>query len=242
MSARAGGRAAAAGYEGYVDWKGWRELFAYTPEDAQAFAGETRGLSIAGARVLEIGFGAGGFLAWAKAQGAEVCGIEVIPELVAAAREAGVEILPADIEAISPAEAGRFDTIVAFDVFEHFAIDDVARRLHACATLLKPGGHIVLRFPNAQSPFGLAPQFGDPTHKSALSRSVIEQLTTGGPLEVVRYGRAFRVTGGGIAKALARRLRYLARDAIAATLNATYAQSIPWDPVVVIVLRRRTQA
>ena len=233
---------AAAGYGRYVDWKGWRNLFAYSVEDAQAFAGEMRGVTIAGGNVLEIGFGAGGFLAWAKAEGARVAGIEIIPELVEAAKKHGVDVLPPDLEAIAGGNAGRFDTIVAFDVFEHFTLDEVTRRLAACAGMLKPGGHLVLRFPNAQSPFGLAPQNGDPTHKSALSRSIIEHLTTGGPLEVVRYAAPFRITGGGIAKRFARRLRYIARDIIAVTLNAIYTQSIPWDPVVVIVLRKKAGA
>ncbi len=237
--AGAAGASGARGYEAYVAWKGWDRLFTYSPEDAQAFAGEMRGLAIAGADVMEIGFGAGGFLAWAKAQGARVAGIEIIPELVEAARKAGVDVLPADLEGIAAGNAGRFDTIVAFDVFEHFAIDEVQRRLGACASMLKLGGHLVLRFPNAQSPFGLAPQHGDPTHKSALSRGIIEHLMTGGPLEVVRYAAPFRITGGGIAKRIARRLRYIARDVIAGALNAIYTQSIPWDPVVVIVLRRK---
>lgn len=36
-----------------------------------------------------------------------------------------------------------------------------------------------------------------------------------------------------------RRLRYAARDLIAGLLNAIYAQDIPWDPVVVLVLRKQ---
>jgi hypothetical protein len=52
-------------YSGYETWKGWGELFAFSPDDARAFAGETRGLSVAASEVLEIGFDSGAFLAWA---------------------------------------------------------------------------------------------------------------------------------------------------------------------------------
>jgi hypothetical protein len=96
-----------------------------------------------------------------------------------------------------------------------------------------------MRFPNAQSPFGLAPQNGDPTHRSALSRSVFEQLIQGTAFEVVRYAGSFRVGGGSIQKLVVRTLRHAARNCIAWALNAVYAQDIPWDPVVVLVLRKR---
>ena len=104
---------------------------------------------------------------------------------------------------------------------------------------LKPGGHLILRFPNAQSPFGLAPQNGDPTHKTGLSRSAFEQLIQGTSFEIVRYAPSFRIGGGGLATRLVRRLRHTARDLIGGLLNAIYAQDIPWDPVVVLVLRKK---
>ena len=226
-------------YSGYITWKGWKELFSYSAEEAAYFLGETRGLAIKGADLLEIGFGAGRFLAWARDRGACVTGVEVNQELIEAASTHGVALLPGGVEDVALKYESRFDTIAAFDVLEHVTIDTVARQLASCAIMLKPGGQLLARFPNAQSPFGLPPQNGDPTHQSRLSRGVIEQLVQGTTLEVVRYGPSFRIKGGGVAKGLARRLRYCLRDAISFTLNAIYAQNIPWDPVVVIVLRKR---
>jgi hypothetical protein len=46
---------------------------------------------------------------------------------------------------------------------------------------------------------------------------------------------------GGIARGFIRRLRYLTRDIITRVLNAIYAQQIPWDSVVVLVLRKSAQ-
>ncbi len=225
-------------YAGYEDWKGWNKPFSYTSEDAAYFAGEMRGVAVANADVLEIGFGAGNFLAWASSRDARVAGIEIIPALLAAAESAGMPLLPADFEHAPEAHAASFDTIVSFDVFEHLSIDDVGPKLAGCERLLRPGGHLVLRFPNAQSPFGLASQHGDPTHKSYLSRSVFEQLIQGKPWRITRYAAAYRLSGGGLVKSIARGLRWALRDLIGAVLNFTYAQSIPWDPVVVLVLQK----
>lgn len=225
-------------YRGYESWKGWSKPFSFTAEDAAYFAGEMRGVAVADASVLEIGFGSGSFLAWAYGQGARVAGIEIIPVLLAAAESAGVPLLPPDFERTPEAHAACFDTIVAFDVFEHLSIDDIRSKLAGCEKLLRPGGHLVLRFPNAQSPFGLAPQHGDPTHKSYLSRSVFEQLIQGTPWRITRYAAAYRLGGRGLVKSIARRLRYAVRDLIGAALNFTYALFIPWDPVVVLVLQK----
>ena len=225
-------------YNGYEDWKLWNEMFQFTPEDAAYFAGELCGVKVAGACLLEVGFGSGNFLSWAIAQGAHVAGTEINERSLETARSKGVELISSDFETAVGSHAARFDTIVAFDVFEHFAVDDVRRRLSAADTLLKPGGAFLLRFPNAQSPFGLAPQNGDPTHKSALSRSAIEQLTRGTAFSVERYGTVYRIGGGGLARGLTRRVRALLRDMIGRSLNFIYTQNIPWDPVVVIVLRK----
>lgn len=220
-------------------WKGWSKPFTYSADEAAYFAGETRGARIEGGDVLEIGFGSGSFLAWARERGARVAGTEINDTLIEAARSFAVELLPADFETVAGQHASRFDSIVAFDVFEHFSLAEIAARLEATETMLKPGGHLILRFPNAQSPFGLAPQNGDPTHKTGLSRSAFEQLIQGTSFEIVRYAPSFRIGGGGLATRLVRRLRYAARDLIGGLLNAIYAQDIPWDPVVVLVLRKR---
>jgi SAM-dependent methyltransferase len=195
---------------------------------------------IAGGKLLEIGFGSGSFLAWARNRGAQVSGIEIIPSLLEAAKQEGIELLPHEIELHAAQFAGRFDTIIAFDVFEHFTLPEILARLDAAATMLKPGGHRVLRFPNAQSPFGLAPQNGDPTHKTALSRGVFEQMIQERPFEIARYRGSYRIGGGPLKTRVARALRRRLQDAVGRALNAIWALSIPWDPVVVLVMRKVT--
>ena len=81
--------AAADGYAGYEAWKGWTSYFAFDREEAEYFAGELRGIPLAGRSVLEIGFGTGSFLAWARAQGASVAGAEINERSLAEAARAG---------------------------------------------------------------------------------------------------------------------------------------------------------
>lgn len=225
-------------YVGYERWKGWGDLFRFTADDAEYYAGECREASFKDASVLEIGFGAGGFLAWARQQGAKAAGIEIIPDLIAAAGREEIELLPIDFETVAGAHENRFDLIVAFDVFEHFTQEKIATRLRAIQVMLRPGGHLILRFPNGQSPFGLAPQHGDPTHITPLSLARLEPLIMDMDFAVVRYGPAFRIAGRRLTKKLAYKLRYLARDFLAGVFNCVYSQSMLWDPVVTLVLSK----
>lgn len=226
-------------YVGYEDWKAWHDLFSYTSDNADYFAGEMRGLAVENADLLEIGFGSGDFLQWAIDRGARVAATEINPVLLAAAESRGIELLDDRLEQAAVAASARFDTIVAFDVFEHLTIDEISAGLMSVERMLKPGGHFVLRFPNAQSPFGLVAQHGDPTHRSYLSLSVFEQLIQPGNLEVARYGHVFRPRGRTLVALLVRRFRYLCQDVISRMLDFVYATRVPWEPVVVLVLRRR---
>ncbi len=228
-------------YSGYESWKGWDALFQCNPDKADYFAGEMRGLAIEHAEVLEIGFGAGDFLQWAIERGARVAGTEINPVLIEAAVERGVVLVEPELERVADQYAEQFDTIAAFDVFEHFTLDEILARLDAAETMLKPGGHLLLRFPNAQSPFGLAPQYGDPTHRTALSQSFFAQLIQGSSFEIVRYGHQFRARGRTPGVFLARLARHLLRDAISHCLNFIYATRMPYDAVVVLVLRKKPE-
>ncbi len=228
----------ALAYRGYAQWKGWERLFSCSADEAAYFAGETRDLAVSGADVLEIGFGAGAFLAFARDCGARVVGLEILPELREAAQAAGFELAPEGFEETARLYPARFDTIAAFDVFEHLTAPELGAALDACAALLKPGGKLLLRFPNAQSPFGLAPQQGDPTHRIGLSKAFIEHFLMDRPFAVARYDAAYRIVSGAWSKQAARLARRLAQDAMSFALDLIWAQRIPWHPVVVLVLRK----
>ncbi|MFP7721857.1 bifunctional 2-polyprenyl-6-hydroxyphenol methylase/3-demethylubiquinol 3-O-methyltransferase UbiG [Lysobacter sp. A3-1-A15] len=105
-------------------------------------------VALSGARVLDVGCG-GGLLSEAMARrGADVTAIDLAPELVKVARlhglESGVRVdyRLQSVEALAAEQAGTFDAITCMEMLEH--VPDPAAIVSACATLLKPGGRLVV--------------------------------------------------------------------------------------------------
>ena len=105
-----------------------------------------RWLPAAGARVLEVGIGAGETLDDLAGRGFAVFGVDVLPAAVAAARagRSGASVSVGSIEGLDFA-AGSFDAVVALDVIEHAADDALAvGELHR---VLAPGGRALITVP-----------------------------------------------------------------------------------------------
>lgn len=103
-------------------------------------------IQLAGARVLDVGCGAG-LLSEALAQrGAQVTAIDLAPELIKVARlhrlETGVEVdyRLQSVESLAAEEPGTFDAVTCMEMLEH--VPDPGAVIAACATLLKPGGQL----------------------------------------------------------------------------------------------------
>lgn len=101
---------------------------------------------LAGKRVIDIGCG-GGILAESIAKkGATVTGIDLSEKALKVADlhslESGVtvryELIAA--EAIAAREPGQYDVVTCMEMLEH--VPDPAAVVQACATLVKPGGHV----------------------------------------------------------------------------------------------------
>lgn len=227
------------GYEGYADWKGWKGEFATSDKVVRYFTAEFEGLPLAGRDVLEIGFGNGGFLAWARGQGAEVTGLEINPDMLAAAARVGYPARKAELSALV-AEGRHYDLIVAFDVLEHWSPEELIENFRAIAALLNPGAHFLARFPNGHSPFGRVYQYGDFTHRSVLSRYRIEYLAATSGLEIVRIADACRLSSKpGPLRTLRHRWLALQRRRIERRIARLYGTPrLPLGPNLVAVLRR----
>jgi len=212
-------------YGSYTKFQAWTSDQVTRPEnhaETMRLCGRTGRL-----RVLEVGFGSGDFLNWAKDQH-DVSGIEIIPELVTAARAAGHTVTLSTIEAF---DAPPFDLIVATDVLEHLTVEELRSFFGQMSRLLKPGGRLVARFPNGASPFGRIFQTGDLTHKTALSKSAARQLAIDAGLIFVG---AFNFRPAGPLK---RKAAYLLRDIIGTVVClAFYGWREPMDANVVVVV------
>ncbi len=140
---------------------------------------EPSGLTI-GMRCLEIGCGTGHFLHYLHAKG--VAGLKaidldsslapVIPEPVRDRFEA------TDVWTFIEKDSDQtsYDRIFMFDVFEHFVPEDGLKLLNGLKMRLNTGGAIILKMPNASSPWGLQFQHGDLTHLAQYTPGSIRQM------------------------------------------------------------------
>lgn len=130
------------------------------------------------ATILEVGCGAGTFLAFLLSEGyRRVHGIDRSAEQIALARQLGVE--KADVaEALTylPAHPVEYDLIVAMDVIEHFGKDEVLAFLDGAYGALRPGGRILLRTPNADCPYHSWIRYVDFTHEVSFTPTSIKQV------------------------------------------------------------------
>jgi SAM-dependent methyltransferase len=228
-------------YANYDGWKGWEKPFFCPPEMAAYYAKEMRGRSLCGCDVLEIGFGNGEFLGFARDQGARITGSEITPAALDAAKSAGIALISGDFEKQPDTTDNAFDIIAAFDVFEHLEPATIVAKLSAISRMLRPDGWLVLRYPNGQSPFGLGPQHADATHVTALSRYKIEQYASGTDLHTIAYSGVARPASARFITNIARTIRLGLRDCHMAIIRFLYATDIELEPVVTHLLAKRSQ-
>ena len=225
-------------YESYAQWKNWRLDFSFSEEDHLYFEKEFARIVGPGQRVIEIGFGGGAFLSWAKQRGAEVYGVEVQEEIVAAANANGFKAV-SQIESLFPYRQQGFDAVVALDVFEHISIEEIPPTLATIERLLKPSGSLIVRVPNGGSPFGRWHQYGDVTHVNVMTPAKLDQLALGTKLRVVEIRNQARVLPkGNLAKRMKAWLLFLMREGLNRGLSSIYGFGInKLDQNIVMVLK-----
>ncbi len=105
-----------------------------------------------GAKLLDAGCGAGGFLHRARAAGFAVSGLDFNAERVAAQRGRGFEVFLGGLPEFALSAAPEsFDAITLFELIEH--LDAPAAWLDAAKVLLKPGGLLIVGTPNRERTF-----------------------------------------------------------------------------------------
>jgi len=224
-------------YESYTNWKGWHLDFSFSEEDDLYYDKEFGQVLRPGLRLIEIGFGAGSFLAWSKQRGAEVYGVEIQEELVAAAKQHGVFAVN-QIDQLLPHRQQGFDAVVALDVFEHLSNDEISSILASITKLPKSSGTLTVRVPNCGSPFGLWNQCGDATHQNMLTPNKLSQLAFATELRLVDIRNQARVpirrTFG---HRLAKGLQFAIRECVSKAIAKIYDYPSTLDQNIVIVMK-----
>lgn len=226
-------------YRDYSEIKGWTGRFSYSDIERRYFAGEFAGYSLAGAEVLDIGFGDGAFMAWAKDNGANVSGTEIDSTLIEKARESGYTIYDANIKQLTNSQSGTFDVITAFDVLEHLDIEEIIRVIGDINALLKASGYLFIRTPNGQSPFGRVHQYGDITHKTVLSVDKFRQLAPMTGFELIAWRNSYRIRGPGWVRSAWNSIRFLGRDFLEIATSKLYGfERLPFDLNITVILQK----
>ena len=126
-------------YDSYSTFMRWGDTVVVDrPEDFEQLLREA-GLGGRTLSILDFGFGAGAFMDWAKAAGHAVTGIEILPEMIAAATARGHRAVQADQVDAQLAD-GAFDAIVALDVLEHLDRSGFSALMALARRTLKPEG------------------------------------------------------------------------------------------------------
>jgi 2-polyprenyl-3-methyl-5-hydroxy-6-metoxy-1,4-benzoquinol methylase len=228
-------------YDSYTDFKRWGDSADVTrPEDFAALLKDA-GVPAGSLDILDFGFGDGAFMDWAKAAGHRMTGVDILPEMVAAAVARGHRaILASDLDQAFAEQ--RFEVITLLDVIEHLDAEAFRSVMALGRRALKPGGVILAKFPNGASPMFGRFQFGDLTHVRPLTASSLGQWA--GP-EGMRVVRTFnpRSIPPGLGRSLKRRATYAARDLIEIALGFIYfGCRLPMDPNIAVTLMRAEDA
>ena len=148
---------------------------------------------LAGKTVLDVGCG-GGILAESIAKkGAKVTGIDLSEKALKVADlhslESGVavryELIAA--EELASREAGHYDVVTCMEMLEH--VPDPAAIVQACATLVKPGGHVFFSTLNRNSKSYLFAIIGAEYILRLLPRGTHDYMKFITPAELSQYIR-----------------------------------------------------
>lgn len=115
------------------------------------------GIDLNGQRVLDLGAGLGELTVWLAQRGAAAEGIDLGPNLVAAAQDvAALNGVDARFHVGSitelPFEDGSFDLVVGMSILHHLSEQDVARAAAEAYRVLTPGGRLIVFEPIEDSP------------------------------------------------------------------------------------------
>jgi SAM-dependent methyltransferase len=161
-------------------------------------------IQASGARILDVGCGAGALCAALRAAGASyLAGVELEPRAAAAAREVVDALVEGSIlDCPLPFAQGEFDCLVFADVLEH--LPDPDKALERCLPYLAQGGRVVVSVPNMRFYLVLLRLIADRwayadsgvrdrTHLRIFTRRSLTAMLARHGLQIERLHRNFRL-------------------------------------------------
>lgn len=128
--------------------------------------------------VVELGAGAGHFLAYLRRKGfTRLRGVDLSAPLVALAKAQDLDVGHGEARDFL---AGLADAscaaVVAIDLVEHLQRDELLETVKACRRVLQPGGVLLVQTVNGQGLFPGQVMFGDYTHVTILNPASLTQV------------------------------------------------------------------
>lgn len=128
--------------------------------------------------VGELACGHGSFLHWLKTHGyTELRGVDSSREQIQLARQVGAVVDEDDVNAwLARQPRKHFAALAGIDLVEHLPKDAFMELLRASHEALVPGGSLILRLPNGDSPFVGMNLFNDITHVWTYTPNCLDSL------------------------------------------------------------------
>jgi SAM-dependent methyltransferase len=163
LGPRKGGASAEALRDKALRWE--RTLRAFLPADRAA-------------AIADLGCGYGSLVWWLQQIGyVNAGGLDVSRDQIEHGARLGVRNLHhGDVLEFLRGADGRYDLLIARDLFEHFTKADTVEALGLCRDALRPGGALLLQVPNGESPLAGRIIYGDFTHETAFTQASIGQV------------------------------------------------------------------
>jgi len=138
--------------------------------------------------ILEVGCGNGLLIMYLEKEGYQnIIGIDTNPEQVAHCRREGIfRIEQADVPKFVSEKSEEYDSIIGFDILEHFTKSEAFEFLNKAFHAMKPLGKIVLRVPNMANFFGARSRFMDITHEAGYTEHSLRQILSLAGFDCIR--------------------------------------------------------
>ncbi len=149
--------------------------------------------------ILDLGCGDGYLLGFLSRLGYQsLVGVDATAAQAERARAVapGAEVLLGDGSELLRERPGRFAAILCIDVLEHLTREELVGTVRLAAVALLPGGSLIARVPNADSPFHDAIRYGDLTHEIGLAPPAVVHLLKMAGLEEIEFREEAPVVRG----------------------------------------------